>query len=258
MDFMIWAGRTRNGVCPLPSEMDLIFYASHRARRGIRPAGIRQELTAVGQLFTAHGLDHPILVRTKANSGLRLHRVLRGIAERHSATKRTRLPLTVGLLRKLKPVLGLACPWLRAPDRDMYWAALCLGVYGMFRISELAAPKAKQSVLGTTRLADIQENRGDDGAILLVRLRCSKTDFTRQGVTIKVFENGTETCPVNAYRRYRQEHCPDARRIPTVADFPGFRCHRLCKPLTEDWWGGLCSGSWVWNRNPQEARSMGK
>lgn len=214
MGFMTLAGRTRGGVCPVPSEMDLVFYASHRARRGIKPAGIRQELTAIGQLFTAHGLDHPILSRTKTDSGLRLHRVLRGIAVQHSAAKRTRLPLTVGLLRKIRPVLGLACPWLNGPDRDMYWAALCLGVYGMFRISELAAPKARQSAPGTTRRADIHESRGCNGTVLLVKLRCSKTDFTRQGVTIKVFENGTETCPVTAYRKYQRAATPHAPEDP--------------------------------------------
>lgn len=216
LDFMVHAGRTRNGVCPLPSEMDLIFYAAHRARRGTRPAGIRQELTAVGQLFTAHGLEHPILKGANGRMGIRLHRVLRGIAVHHSSARRTRLPLTVGLLRKIRPVLGVACPWLEPQDQRMYWAALCLGVYGMLRISELAAPRARQSSLATTRLADIQEVRGNEGAVLRVSLRCSKADFTRQGVTLKVYENGTETCPIAAFRSYLQGR---ADRLP---DRPAF------------------------------------
>lgn len=202
MDFMVNAGRTHRNVCPVPTELDLAFYAGHRARRGIKPAGIRQELTAVGQLFAAHGFEHPILTREGGQMGPRLHRVLRGIAVRHSSSKRTRLPLTVGLLRKIKPVLGLACPWLDASDRQMYWAALCLGVYGMFRISELAAPRVRSQSAETTRRSDIQEMKEKNGAMLLVRLRSSKTDFTRQGVTIKVFENGSRTCPVAAYREY--------------------------------------------------------
>lgn len=205
LDFMIHAGRTRGRVCPLPTELDLIFYAAHRARRGIKPAGIRQELTAIGQLFTAHGLEHPILNRTNGRMGLRLHRVLRGIAVHHSSTKRTRLPLTVGLLRKVKTVLGVACPWLGPQDRKMYWAALCLGVYGMLRISEIAAPRAKQSSLATTRVADIREVQEGEGAVLRITLRCSKTDFTRQGVTMKVYENGTDTCPIAAFRSYLRE-----------------------------------------------------
>lgn len=199
---MVHAGRTRGGICPVPTEMDLAFFAAHRARIGIKPAGVRQELTAVGQLFAAHGFEHPMLTGTNGRMGLRLHRVLRGIAVQHSTSKRRRLPLTVGILRKIGPVMGLACPWLTETDRRMYRAALCLGVYGMLRISEFAAPGTSRSSSGTTRRADIQEVRENSGDMLLVRLRCSKTDFTRQGVTIKVFANGTDTCPVSAYRDY--------------------------------------------------------
>lgn len=202
MEFMVHAGRTREDICPVPTEMDLVFYAAHRARRGVKPAGVRQELTAIGQLFAAHGFDHPVLLGPNGRMGLRLHRVLRGIAVRHSSSKRTRLPLTVGLLRKIKPTLATACPWLGEIDRALYWAALCLGVYGMLRISEIAAPKTDRSTWGTTRRSDVQEVQESSGASLLIRLRCSKTDCTRQGVTIKVFANGTETCPVAAFRDY--------------------------------------------------------
>ena len=202
IDWMVASGLSSGGVCPPPSVATLCFYSAHRARSGILPAGIRQELTAVSQLFLAHGFDHPLRDPATGRTLFRLYRVLRGISLRHSAATRTRLPLTTGLLRKIHPVLGVACPWAHPNDLMLLWSALTLGVYGMLRISEFSCPGATKSSEWSTRRGDIHLVSEETGEMLVLTLRDSKTDYARQGVTLKIFANGSSTCPVAAFKAY--------------------------------------------------------
>ena len=204
MAFVAWmvaARRTWRGLCPAPTEVDLCFFAGHRARQGILPGGVRKELTAVGQWFRAHGFPHPLIDPITGKGLFRLYRVMRGITLAHSTATRTRLPLTTGLLRRLRTVLRLACPWLCDADVELYWCALTLGVYGMLRVGEFVAPAVSSSTEFTTRRSDLQLVEEDNGGVLILHLRDSKTDYARQGVTIRIHENRSETCPVAAYRR---------------------------------------------------------
>ena len=110
--------------------------------------------------------------------------------KKHSLSKPRlpRLPVTVWLLAKFRPLLDLA-----DHDSAMLWAAMCVGVYGLLRAGEFCAKAPAFSFLRRSQVTWCHDH-------VCIHLFESKTDVFREGVDVRIFANGSETCPVASLR----------------------------------------------------------
>ena len=130
-----------------------------------------------------------------------LELALRGTRKEQSGIpKRTRLPITPGILRKMLQV------WNREPtswNHRMLWAACCVGFFGFLRSGELTAPE-KEEFDANQHLCfkDVAVDNPSNPRVVSVRIKQSKTDPFRLGVTIFLGRTDTPICPVAALLSY--------------------------------------------------------
>ena len=137
----------------------------------------------------------------------RLYLLLRGIkrAQGRSHSLPKRLPITPSLLRTINGNLFNSSRLFQ--DKLMIWAALTTAFFGFLRISEYTTPRKTQFDPASTLLrSDVMV--GSRSAHL--RLKTSKTDPFRQGVTVRIMSNNTILCPINALQQYLNVR-PDTR-----------------------------------------------
>ena len=115
-----------------------------------------------------------------------LHLVCRGIRCKQSCVERTRLPITINLLRTLKSQLRSSQKSLL--DQRLLWAAFTLSFYGFLRASECLSLTWSDMLIHDDHLT--------------ITLRQSKTDPFRRGQSIQVYSSLTTTCPVQALNKY--------------------------------------------------------
>ena len=85
----------------------------------------------------------------------------------------------------------------------MLWAASCLCFFGFLRSGEVVAPSPQQyDPASHLCVADVKVDDRRAPSFLEVRIKASKTDPFRQGVTIYVGSTGDELCPVVAVLAY--------------------------------------------------------
>ena len=145
---------------------------------------------------------------TKSTS---LHLVCRGIHRQQGDNQRTRLPITINLLRVLKEQLRISTFYTILEQR-MLWALFTVAFYGFFRASELIPSLCWSTItLSSTQMS-----------ITLVQ---SKTDPFRRGSTIHLFPTGSSTCPIKAMTAY-------AMYVDTSSNNPVFKAGRF-NPLTQ-------------------------
>ena len=133
----------------------------------------------------------------------RLHYVLRGVKRAQGeagAGRRERLPITPPILRKIRGV------WGRAPDDPDYimlWAACCLAFFGFLRAGELTVPN-DSAFDPSVHLAwgDLAVDKPENTAVLSVRIKASKTDPFRRGITLYIGRVPSDLCPVSAVLAY--------------------------------------------------------
>lgn len=113
-----------------------------------------------------------------------------------------RLPLTPDILAKTKQFVDFT----KHDDRAL-WAILCVGVFTLARIGELA-PAASSELKVPLRAASI---RGDKGVLSLVG---TKTDRERKGVELLFFRNDSPCCPVTAMSTYLSARPSSSRDTP--------------------------------------------
>src|SRR3954462_11594838 len=101
-----------------------------------------------------------------------------------------RLPLTVSVLRRLRPRINFG----KHNDRAL-WAILCVGVFTLARIGELT-PGTNAALKVLRRSVSM---KGEEGALFLVG---TKTDREHKGVSLRFFRNGTNCCPFSAMSAY--------------------------------------------------------
>ena len=113
---------------------------------------------------------------------------------------RPRLPITPAVLMKLHQV------WNRQPanwDHIMLWAACCLGFFGFLRSGEMTAPEDGKFDPGQhLSFSDIAVDSPSSPKTMSVRIKQSKTDPFRLGVTIFLGRTDTVLCPVGALLSY--------------------------------------------------------
>lgn len=168
---------SQRGLCPLPaSGVDVANYMSCLAHSGRKPSTIDRALAAISETHRLAGLPSP-------RSDHVVRDVMKGIRRTLSVAQNRKAPVMLHDLKRM--VTGLPEGLKGIRDR----ALLVLGFAGAFRRSELVALDVGDLSFTT------------DG--LEVRLRGSKTDQERAGVTIGVPYGGhPKSCPVRAVQAW--------------------------------------------------------
>ena len=185
------------GIAPLPvTEQKLIGMVAFAVNQGLKHQTIKCYLSAVRHLQISCGGGDP-----RVESMPLLELMLRGSRKEQSGIpKRTRLSITPSILEQLCRV------WNRdSSDRDniMLWAVCCVGFFGFFRSGELMAPEdGKFDPEQHLTMEDITLDNPADPQKVSVRLKQSKTDPFRLGVTIHLGKTNTLLCPVAALLSY--------------------------------------------------------
>ena len=113
---------------------------------------------------------------------------------------RTRLPITPPILSKLRE------EWEKLPVRPdgvMLWAAACTCFYGFLRAWEIVIPTDTgfDPEVHLTQ-GDVRVNDVRDPQYLEVRLKASKTDPFRLGVSVFIGKTSSGNCPLAAILAY--------------------------------------------------------
>ena len=132
-----------------------------------------------------------------------LEHVLRGIKKEHSKKApptKPRLPITPHILLQLREI------WEKdAHDFNciMLWAACCTCYFGFLRSGEICTPSdAAYDPTTHLSLSDIAVDSRTNTSSIAVRIKASKTDPFRQGVTIYLGATNSKVCPVKAMLAY--------------------------------------------------------
>ena len=188
---------TRTGVTPFPTkETTLSAFVAHLYREGLAASTAKSYLAAVRHAQIALGLGDP-----KMAGMPQLEYVTKGLRKKTAGRhKRTRLPITPPILRQLKSV------WERMPcqkDASMLWAASCLCFFGFLRMGEAVVPSDTEfDPMVHLTYQDVQAESRSQPKWITVRIKASKTDPFRVGVTIYVGATGKWLCPVAAVLAY--------------------------------------------------------
>lgn len=173
-------------------------------RESLSASTVKSYLSAVRYAQIALGLGDPGM-----GGMAQLEYVVKGMKRLSpSQSQRKRLPITPPVLGRMKQA------WASLPDqRDtaMLWAAATLCFFGFLRSGEIVVPS--DSSFCQDRHLSFEDIRVDSHAapqFLEVRIKESKTDPFRKGVTIVIGRTGGELCPVAAVLGYMAARGPAA------------------------------------------------
>lgn len=187
-------------LSPLPaSEQLLSRFVTHLAQESLCHATIKCYLAGIRHLHIAEGYGDPHI-----NMMARLEQVLRGIkisqAKAQTPPRRTRLPITVDLLHKLREA------WLKADSGPMLWAAAAVCFFGFLRSGEITIPSEDSYDSGAhLSVDDVAVDCLQNPTSVKVRIKASKTDPFRVGIDIFIGRTGGPICPVAALLTYMVE-----------------------------------------------------
>lgn len=190
------------GRAALPTNEELISgFVAKLAKEKLTYASIQTYLSAIRHHHIASGLGDPKIFQMS-----RLEYILKGIrreAAHSSAMKRSRdrQPLTPHSMKKLFE------EWKKLPvvsDAKMLWAAACLAYFGFLRVGEFTSPTTKTFDKNAhLSMTDITVDNPAEPTMLFVRLKQSKTDQLRHGVTIVLGKSHKfPLCPLSAMLGY--------------------------------------------------------
>ncbi len=186
-------------VQALPTREEVLCrFVAQLVQDGLKHHTIKTYMAGIRHLHIEKGLGDPFLP-----SLCRLQYVLRGVKRTQAVVGgncQQRLPITPSLLRVVKGI------WNRDsddPDLTMLWAACCLAFFGFMRAAELTVP-SDQGYDPTIHLSlgDISVDNPDDPGVLGVRLKASKTDPFRKGISLFIGRVASDICPVAAMLVY--------------------------------------------------------
>jgi hypothetical protein len=115
-----------------------------------------------------------------------LRRVLRGLERKHPSKKRPpKLPITTTILHRFLLLVIMV-----EPHEFVMFAVACVGVYGMFRASDLVYRGSTYTLL---ERRDVTWSGRD----ALLNLRSSKHDYFDRGEAVRLHSNNFATSPVH-------------------------------------------------------------
>ena len=172
--------------------MALCKFVVQLATVGLRHCTIKSYMAGIRHLHIGEGLGDPFLLH-----GVSSTRVKRSQGE---AEKRERLPITPLLLHKIKSVCDNQA---ENYNTIMLWAACCLTFFGFLRAGELTVP-SDSAFDPSVHLSwgDLAVDNPMNPTIMSVRLKASKTDPFRKGITLYICRVSSDLCPVSAMLVY--------------------------------------------------------
>lgn len=183
---------------PVPtSEETLLLFVVHLAQQGLAHATIKVYLSAVRNLHVTTGLHREFTAQLTP----KLELVMKGIKkEKALNSPRTRLPITIDIMSKLKSTLGVNS---ENYDNIMLWAACALAFFGFLRCSEFTVP-SQEEYCPTSHLSleDIVIDSRISPTMIQVTIKQSKTDPFRVGCKLCLGKTGRDICPITAILPY--------------------------------------------------------
>ena len=190
------------GRAALPSNEELMSgFVAKLAEGKLAYASIRTYLLAIRHHHIASGLGDPKIFQMP-----RLEYILKGVRKEGAHSRsikqhRDRQPLSPGSMRQLFEA------WKKHPvvrDAKMLWAAACLAFFGFLRVEEFTSPSCNSFDKDVhLSWADVSVDDSKDPRMLFVRLKQSKTDQLRLGVTIVLGKSEKPPlCPLTAMLSY--------------------------------------------------------
>ena len=193
-------------LSPFPvTEKLLCYFASALANDGLAPQTIKGYLAAVRSMQISLGLPPPrdqssLPLLKRVIDGIRRQRVIGG------KPTRTRLPITVTVLRRMQGTLSTA----NNLDGTAFWAIATSAFFGFFRLGELLI-ETETSYHQHLHLSWGDVAIDDRTATTMVKfhLRKSKCDQFGTGADVLVGRTGCQLCPIAAmlaYLKVRGDH----------------------------------------------------
>ena len=180
------------------TERLLCRFVTFLTKEGLKLRTIKVYLSAVRFLHIEEAGTDPFLPTQP-----RLHYILQGIKRAEAekgVEKRTRLPITPNILRKIKEAWEASAS---EPDIIMLWAACCLGFFGFLRSGEMTVPTTGMyDKTCHLSLADIAVDNPAKPETIRVRIKQSKTDPFRKGIDLFMGRTASDICPVRALLNY--------------------------------------------------------
>ena len=200
-----WGQQRYIGFCqqfhlsPLPAtEYTLLLFITSLAQSNLAHTTIKAYLSAIRSLHIQSGLYHIFSTHLTP----RVEMVLLGIKKEQSKRQlpRTRLPITIQIMYKLRQLLQ------QNPhdyDNLMMWAACCMAFFGFLRCSEFTAPGQQEyDPQVHLQYEDVAVDCRNNPRMLMIRIKQSKTDPFRQGVTLWLGKTDCAVCPVTGILPY--------------------------------------------------------
>ena len=158
-------------------------------------ATVKNYLSAVRHAQIALGLGDPDMSKMP-----QLEYVVKGLKRNTSTIKRTRLPITPDILRRLK---GIWQSWQNQRDASMLWAAVTMCFCGFLRSGEVVVPsQTTYDPASHLSFGDVRVNDITNPQFIEIRIKASKTDPFRKGVSVYLGRTNNELCPVAASLDY--------------------------------------------------------
>ena len=183
----------RLALQPIPStEHTMILYVAELSQR-LCYSTIQSYLSAVRHLHLTTGHKDPL------KDTVQLELVLKGVKRWRPRSERHRLPITPYILNTMLTVL------LQNPqeyNNIMLWAACCLGFFAFLRSGEFTAPASTFDPTWHLSPQDILVDIHATPSMLEIKIKGSKTDQTRRGVSLFVGRTHNCLCPVTAILAY--------------------------------------------------------
>ena len=193
---------TYNIPDPFPArENTLLQFVAHLYKGSLKAGTIKSYLAAIRHAQIALGLGNPHMENMS-----QLEYVVRGVKRLTNGPVRTRLPITFDLLGRLRQAWYAK---LGEQDASMLWAAAATCFFGFLRAGEVVVPSDSSfdpSIHLTA--ADVSVDSHTSPSYLAIRIKASKTDPFRQGVTIYVGRTNSRICPVAAVLSYLVKRGP--------------------------------------------------
>ena len=185
-----------SNLVPFPvTEPTLIAFVASLYTQRLAAGTVKSYLATVRHAQIAIGLGDP-----QIGSMPQLEYVLKGLKRKVAGRQqRVRLPITPGILRKLKRV------WAQMPDRfsaAMLWAASTLCFFGFLRLGEAVVPASGYDPEVHLSFADARVNDRSSPEWMEVRIKSSKTEPFSERVTIYIGATRSDLCPVAALLSY--------------------------------------------------------
>ena len=187
-------------ISPLPlNESHLCRYMASLAEEGLTHQTLKCYLSAARHLQIMAGHGDPFVHQMPV-----LEYVLRGIksdqAKKQPQPKRSRLPITPPILRRLRRVWDSDSQnW----DNVMIWAACCTCFFGFLRSGEITVASSDSYDPGAhLSVGDVTLDDRSNPTFAQVNIKASKTDPFRKGVSIYLGRTGSDLCPVAALAAY--------------------------------------------------------